>query len=111
MASYMFEKTNAAEYDFQLVRKGWIRETKLDVYFTKNHFGRYVLSVSYNGENPSTNMMSIMQASVLVGLLKKLGVSKTDLRNTKFPKDTDSRAIDHLGQIVAILAATVSVKT
>lgn len=108
MATYEFQQDG--EDNYQLVRKGLLRSKKLNVFYSKNHFGRYVLSVEYKKDSANTNMMSSIQAARVVDLLKKLGVSKTDLQNTNFPKNADSRAMDHLGQIVASLAAAVGVK-
>ena len=103
MATYEFQQNG--EENYQLVRKGLFRSKKLDVSFSKNHHGRYVLSVEYRNESADSNMMSSIQAKRIVRLLEKLGVSKTALRNTNFSKDADSRAAEHLCQIVASLEA------
>ncbi|MBW3002252.1 hypothetical protein KY338_03775 [Candidatus Woesearchaeota archaeon] len=101
MATYEFQSNG--EETYQLFRKRWLGSKKLDVYFSKNHFGRYVLSVSYKDESADTNMMSSIQAKKIVRLLKNLGVSNTALRNTNFSKGADSRAKEHLCQLVASL--------
>ena len=108
MATYEFQQDG--EENYRLVRKRWMGSKKLDVYYSKNHFGRYVLCVKHKKESANTDMMSSIQAVRVTSLLKKLGVSKTDLQNTKFPKNTEQKAIEHLGQIVASLAAAVGVK-
>ena len=89
MAKYYAFEPMEVEDSYQLVSKGRFWDSKKEVYYQKNQFGKYVLSVCCNDETANTNMMSSVEAVKIVGLLKKLGVSKTDMQNIRFPKGTE----------------------
>ncbi len=80
------------EHKYQLALKGWLWNSKHDVYLDINAVGRLELCVSYKGRNLTSKYTSSAEAKSLVEVLNQLGIKKSDLQNAEFP-DTASQKI------------------